>query len=382
MATNGIKIQRPVAVHVQIENYLREQIRSGVLKAGDKLPTAPDLAAQLGVHVVTVQKALRRLKMAGILHRTPRVGTFIRSSPQNAQIGIFFGIHLSDESAHFFRAVSKELQALIQRRKQKSRVYDDINTANSEATFVKLPSYQHYLTDREHHIFEGIVVIGSDIKWIRFLKETAHLPIVSGTSGEESGRDVCFDWGDFARESISHLASRGRKRILYLRTVKDGYSDLDAFYRAVREHNFEEVQVEQLEMHVEHHYREAVACECIESLVSQWNRSKKMPDALLVSDDIAMRGAALALARHRIKVPEAMEVVTWANEGIQHHYGIPVTKYEVSPRQFAQKLFDLLCVAIASSGELQLPATPSMIKGCIVDGAPVRKPRVSGRAVR
>mgnify|MGYP000975439923 FL=1 len=183
------------------------------------------------------------------------------------------------------------------------------------------------------------------------------------------GTDVCFDRAEAVRESVLYLGSRGKKRLLYLRTAPHAEADMEGLRMAVEEQNFEDVQIEQLAMHEENHYQEAVAYEHVCALAEKWGKSEKMPDAILVSDDIAMRGIALALVRHRIKTPKDLEVLVFANEGITHHYGIPVTKYEVSPRQFARTLFNALC---ARMNETASPDLPCKIKGRIIPEPAVR----------
>ncbi|MFD8615430.1 GntR family transcriptional regulator, partial [Streptomyces sp. NPDC059631] len=51
----------------EIADVLRERIRSGELKAGDRLPTQAGLAEEFGVERGTVRLALRELQQAGLL---------------------------------------------------------------------------------------------------------------------------------------------------------------------------------------------------------------------------------------------------------------------------------------------------------------------------
>ncbi len=54
----------------QVEQRLTEAIRSGVLVAGERLPSEPELAAMLGVAVVTVREALVGLRARGLVTTT------------------------------------------------------------------------------------------------------------------------------------------------------------------------------------------------------------------------------------------------------------------------------------------------------------------------
>lgn len=54
----------------QVEQRLTEAIRSGVLAEGERLPSEPELAAMLGVAVVTVREALIGLRAQGLVTTT------------------------------------------------------------------------------------------------------------------------------------------------------------------------------------------------------------------------------------------------------------------------------------------------------------------------
>jgi len=85
-----------------------------------------------------------------------------------------------------------------------------------------------------------------------------------------------------------------------------------------------------------------LAHDVVASSTERWRRARRRPDALIVTDDIATRGAAIALIKAGIKVPEEMIMVSFANEGINHHYGLDVVRYYLSPRELAEKLVSIL----------------------------------------
>ena len=62
---NGIPAYR------QIMDQLRFQIASGVLSAGDELPSTRALSAELGLNPMTVSKAYAYLERDGVLERRP-----------------------------------------------------------------------------------------------------------------------------------------------------------------------------------------------------------------------------------------------------------------------------------------------------------------------
>src|SRR5579871_2532488 len=65
----------------QLVDVIREQIASGELRPGDRLPTELSIASEAGVSRSTVREALRALEQAGLLHRLSRK-TLVVSDPQ------------------------------------------------------------------------------------------------------------------------------------------------------------------------------------------------------------------------------------------------------------------------------------------------------------
>lgn len=79
----------------EIADVLRERIRTGELKAGDRLPTQAELADEFGVERGTVRLALRELQEGGLLSNVskgspPRIAevTPTRNGPQPTMVGL------------------------------------------------------------------------------------------------------------------------------------------------------------------------------------------------------------------------------------------------------------------------------------------------------
>ncbi|ESQ84090.1 hypothetical protein AEAC466_10110 [Asticcacaulis sp. AC466] len=65
-------------LHQKIRDDIEGQIRSGVLKPGDRIPFEHELMAHYGVSRMTVNKALTPLDEAGLIERRKRAGSFVR----------------------------------------------------------------------------------------------------------------------------------------------------------------------------------------------------------------------------------------------------------------------------------------------------------------
>ncbi|MEO3817549.1 winged helix-turn-helix domain-containing protein [Plantactinospora sp. B24E8] len=72
------------ADYQRVINAITEQIRSGELAPGDKLPTYAQLADQFKISVTTAQNALRILRERGLVEGHQGKGTFVAENPPPA----------------------------------------------------------------------------------------------------------------------------------------------------------------------------------------------------------------------------------------------------------------------------------------------------------
>lgn len=68
-------------IYTQIVDGFREQIRSGILQVGDKLPSVRELAAELTINPNTIQRAYRELELSGWIATVQGKGCFVHGIP-------------------------------------------------------------------------------------------------------------------------------------------------------------------------------------------------------------------------------------------------------------------------------------------------------------
>jgi GntR family transcriptional regulator len=66
--------------YLQLARQVREALRLGWLKPGDRLPTVRDVVTSSGVNANTVLKAYRELERAGLLEARQGSGTFVKAT--------------------------------------------------------------------------------------------------------------------------------------------------------------------------------------------------------------------------------------------------------------------------------------------------------------
>ncbi|GAA1312586.1 GntR family transcriptional regulator [Saccharothrix xinjiangensis] len=65
--------------YLQLVRQVREALRLGWLRPGDRLPTVRDVVASSGVNANTVLKAYRELEMSGLVEARQGSGTFVKA---------------------------------------------------------------------------------------------------------------------------------------------------------------------------------------------------------------------------------------------------------------------------------------------------------------
>ena len=76
----NVRDARPV--YAQIVDSYKAQITSGILEAGDQLPSVRELASQLAINPNTIQRAYRELEAEGWIASVSGKGSFVCGAPR------------------------------------------------------------------------------------------------------------------------------------------------------------------------------------------------------------------------------------------------------------------------------------------------------------
>ena len=82
--------------YIQIAETLIREIASGRLADGVRLPPERDMAAEMGIAVGTLRKALEDLDRKGLLRRVHGSGNYVRYRPEAAGVYAFFRLERID----------------------------------------------------------------------------------------------------------------------------------------------------------------------------------------------------------------------------------------------------------------------------------------------
>jgi GntR family transcriptional regulator len=104
-------------LHHQIRLWVLEQIESGALKPGERLPTERELADRFQISLAPVRQAMVELARQGLLIRVPHRGTFVAEKPTTIPVDLL-GSYSSSLTA---QGIAGVLQILDFRRRRASK---------------------------------------------------------------------------------------------------------------------------------------------------------------------------------------------------------------------------------------------------------------------
>ena len=108
-------------IYLQILDGFKEQIATGVLQPGDKLPSVRELAVTLAINPNTIQRAYKLLEFDGWIATMPGKGCFVSRNQKALQQEIDRWYAAFDEAAENLVALGVTTEQLMARLSQPQR---------------------------------------------------------------------------------------------------------------------------------------------------------------------------------------------------------------------------------------------------------------------
>ncbi len=343
---DAIEFEKPQALYQQIVSGLEQQIYSGKLLPGDKLPTTLDMSKQFGLAKNTVQQALTVLVERGMVERTTGRGTFVSKRVNCKTIAIVSGLNfLIQEPGRFFQLLCAELQARIEEAGWTVKFYLPANEDDCDKMLFDLSR------DVTEGSIRGIFVNCGNASIKRWLTNDCQVPYFSGPL------DVLGVSADVHNElyrGLSYLLGRSRRRIAiitnYLRMVTQTISKARADF----------CPDARIDYFLSESAEESAGYRIVKEKVC--GRTGDF-DALLVTNDFLCRGAMFGLMECGIRIPDDLAVLTHANKGINILSPVPLTRFEVDPGDYAACILDRLLAKLEGKKSNSTLRPPELIIG-------------------
>ncbi|UPK45088.1 GntR family transcriptional regulator [Paenibacillus pabuli] len=75
----SIEFDNNLPIYLQIMQYIKRQIVTGTLKAGDKIPSVRELAAELQINPNTIQRTFQELEREEVVETKRGLGRYVTS---------------------------------------------------------------------------------------------------------------------------------------------------------------------------------------------------------------------------------------------------------------------------------------------------------------
>jgi len=213
-----VKIEK---IYVQIVRQIEDLIEQGVLKLGDKLPSEPVLAEQLGTSRPPLREALSALEIIGIIERRGRTGNFVKANTDTLRYKRQLRELSKDVSPHETLEARKIVETEIVRTAAETATKKDIEAVQKafQEMKEKIEKLGSSLTLED--------IISSDIKFHLSIAEATHNSVLIETVGymvaglrEKLWSEMKLHTTDFRKRSQKLLLEH--KEILDALIKKDG----------------------------------------------------------------------------------------------------------------------------------------------------------------
>lgn len=291
--------------YVNLAEHLKEQIRSGALKPGDRLPSFGEVRERFGVSQHTVEKTHALLEKDLLIEREQGRGVFVAQPQRRAGTNViaFFGLEEPRTRDPYWGRVLRGVQSGARELGLEVLILNSMNPALG---------WKH---------IEGVLVMGSAIDWT-VDQLPADMPCVTVLKPPERRLRpsvVADDYGG-AKSAAEHLISLGHRRIGYLIS---GYDARDRIYDPVSKQRLEGYRDALLKAgilpdagwvrHFQPYTRErGVFAGAAQDSIKEWLDNGWADigcTAILAHNDETAIGVIRALNDANIQVPEQVSVV-------------------------------------------------------------------------
>lgn len=101
----SIEFDNNLPIYLQIMNYIKREIVTGKLKAGDKIPSVRELAAELQINPNTVQRTFQELEREEVVETRRGLGRYVTS--EEAKIMLIKKEMAGDLLDHFINGMQE-----------------------------------------------------------------------------------------------------------------------------------------------------------------------------------------------------------------------------------------------------------------------------------
>lgn len=328
-------------LYLQVEEFIRKQITSGVYPVDSKLPATAALAAITGTSVCTAQAALSKLCREGLLDRKKGRGTYVKGDKAALTCaGLYFNKFAIGEHFAFYHALGEELRRKLGEKGVKVRIWND--EREEEEKHEPIASLKRAMEKREIQAIIAPLLSGADLSWL----QNSPVPTAVFTTDPLIQTGVSSNQLDFLRLGLTELRRQGCRTVGMISNAIVHPNKLDAFglvfYSGVVD------IINELGMEIRNEwirYPEQKIPNLpqfgYEQFHALWDLQQR-PEGLFIFPDVVATGAVTAILERRLSVPQDVKVVFHANDLLPYVCPVKATFLCTEVGRFADALMQMI----------------------------------------
>lgn len=324
MRNQNMPGQRPAAKKMNknkqkwLAECLRNQIVSGEVLPGDRLPTRQEMIAQFGVSMVTLQRAMDKLRDDGFIATRGRLGSFVADPPPHlCRHALVFPCNAPDQNcnahprwSHLARP-SRFMEAFLRVATARSIPGEtELVCYMGVDRELNTPGYRRLVADIEARRLAGVIFLHPNSSYTPELLAGSGIPCIAyGIDQPLPGAPIFhIDHTAFIDKALDYLVTQGRRRIAMLSISSIGGQIEAHFHAAAAARGFETAAHSMLGLDP---YQPQWARNAVAILLNQ--APDRRPDGLIVADEHLVPAATQGIVESSLQVPDEIEVVAHCN---------------------------------------------------------------------
>lgn len=312
----------------KIAQTFREEIASGVLKPGTRLPVRAKIEKRFRASLVTVQRAMEQLIAEGWVSAHGRGGTRVAEIPPHLNhYGLLFPFRPAEENggARLWRVILRAAKEVLNKAPANLSVFYGVDMS---ASLGELLAFHEMLQAQR---LAGLIMVSWPVPQVStFLERGTSLPCAAFVSRPVPGLLSLSILPEHCLEQACRLlAERGRRRLAALMPTPFFTAENLAEARATMQQHGLDAQPGRIQPFVDWRNPEALFAQ-VELLLAGSKRSA--PNALYLGDDNLVEPVADALRRLGKRVPEDVELACWGTMPWPETYSIPFHRIGIDIR--------------------------------------------------
>ncbi|MEI6421919.1 MAG: GntR family transcriptional regulator, partial [Lentisphaerota bacterium] len=313
------------------------RIGKGEWTLGARIPAVETLVSQYPYSHMTVFKALKHLETRGILEMKRGSGVYVAKTGRQFTVGmLFYDTILRAQKTPFNSLIMEAGKRYCEKR---SANFEIFITDNKKDEF----TCRDFITALKNRTIDGFMALGIEpqLKTLTASQfwNSYSIPYLNITGDDAFPCTVKMDFEEEAEMAFKYISSRGIRKVDVLGAdlrKNIPYAEIASKYGlSLLLHPFS-LEITVSAFQEERH--ELFGLVMGNKILSR----EKLPEAILVLDDIMAKGVALELFKRGVKIPEEMLFVTHSNKGSGVFYPVPAVKVEFDPDKIVEAAGNML----------------------------------------